>query len=98
MRIPSALPAAVAALFLLAPGVDAQSGLQVTLQPTQLALEPGESAVVAATVRDGGGSVAPGYEVAWRSTDSGVATVTDRGVVTAVAVSYTHLTLPTTPY
>jgi hypothetical protein len=91
MRIPSALPAAVAALFLLAPGVDAQSGLQVTLQPTQLALEPGESAVVAATVRDGGGSVAPGYEVAWRSTDSGVATVTDRGVVTAVGPGSTRI-------
>jgi hypothetical protein len=91
MRIPSALPAAVAALFLLAPGVDAQSGLQVTLQPTQLALEPGESAVVAATVRDGGGSVAPGYEVAWRSADSGVATVTDRGVVTAVGPGSTRI-------
>ena len=91
MRIPSALPAAVAALFLLAPGVGAQSGLQVTLQPTQLALEPGESAVVAATVRDGGGSVAPGYEVAWRSTDSGVATVTDRGVVTAVGPGSTRI-------
>ncbi len=91
MRIPSALPAAVAALFLLAPGVGAQSGLQVTLQPTQLALEPGESAVVAATVRDGGGSVAPGYEVAWRSADSGVATVTDRGVVTAVGPGSTRI-------
>lgn len=85
MRAFLTLAAHAAAVLLMVPGLSAQSGLQVTLEPTRLELLPGESATVAATVRDGGGVVAPGHEVAWQSTDAEVATVSDAGLVTAVS-------------
>jgi hypothetical protein len=85
MRPHITLVAVLAALLLPVSGVSAQSGLQVTLQPTLLELQPGESETVAASVRDAAGAPEPGHGVSWRSTDPEVATVSDGGVVTAVA-------------
>jgi serine/threonine-protein kinase len=51
--------------------------------PPHLALDQGSSAPLAATPRDAGGSAVPGAAVTWISSNPGVASVSEAGVVTA---------------
>ena len=60
----------------------------VTVAPTTLALEPGEKAVVTATLA--GHSITQG--ATWRSTDTTVASVSANGVVTAISEGTADIT------
>jgi uncharacterized protein YjdB len=63
----------------------AQVPATVDVQPTSLSLAPGQSAELAATVRDSGNVTILGASVSWTSSDPAVLTVSSTGQVTAVA-------------
>jgi uncharacterized protein YjdB len=56
----------------------------VSVQPTTSNLTPGQTAALTATLADANGNVLSGRIVTWSSSDPGVATVSQSGVVTAV--------------
>ncbi|HMS02270.1 MAG TPA: Ig-like domain-containing protein, partial [Gemmatimonadaceae bacterium] len=60
------------------------AGVEVT--PRELSLSPGGSATLQVTVRDESGAVARDRVVVWTTSDPAVATVSDAGVVAAIAV------------
>lgn len=59
----------------------------VTLAPSTLALHPGESAQLTATLCDRTGADLVGHPVTWSTDNASVATVSTGGLVTAVAVA-----------
>jgi uncharacterized protein YjdB len=63
----------------------AQVPATVDVQPASLSLAPGQSAELAATVRDSGNVTMLGASVSWTSSDPAVLTVSSTGQVTAVA-------------
>ncbi len=65
----------------------------IVIAPASLNLaSPGDTATLAATVRDANGNVIGNAEVTWESADSGVATVSQDGLVTAVSAGSTTVT------
>ncbi|HEU4628146.1 MAG TPA: Ig-like domain-containing protein [Gemmatimonadaceae bacterium] len=67
----------------------------VTIAPDPTKLVPGQTAQLAATVRDAGGNVLTGRTISWATGDHAVATVTTSGVVTAVGVGSTTVSAAT---
>jgi len=65
----------------------------VSVAPAELTIAPGETATITPTVLP---ADATDKSVSWSSTDETVATVSDAGVVTAVAVGTTTITATTT--
>jgi hypothetical protein len=63
----------------------AQVPATVDVQPASLSLDPGQSAELAATVRDSGNVTILGAAVSWTSSDPAVVTVSSSGKVTAVS-------------
>ncbi|HEV8448247.1 MAG TPA: Ig-like domain-containing protein [Gemmatimonadaceae bacterium] len=57
----------------------------VTVSPTPLSMSVGQVTQLAATLTDNLGNVLNGRTVAWTSSNTGIATVSDQGVVTATA-------------
>jgi trimeric autotransporter adhesin len=57
----------------------------VTVAPTSLPLQVGQTGTLTATTRDASNNVLTGRTIAWSSSNTNVATVSDAGVVTAVA-------------
>jgi uncharacterized protein YjdB len=57
----------------------------VTVAPTSLPLQVGQTGTLTATTRDAANNVLTGRAVAWASSNEGVATVAANGTVTAVA-------------
>jgi uncharacterized protein YjdB len=64
----------------------------VTLDPTSVTLEPGQTATLVATTKSGDGTVLTGRTVTFSSDDVGVARVTSDGVVTGVAPGVATIT------
>src|SRR5712691_1389039 len=62
-----------------------QAVASVDVTPTTLALQVGQSAQLAATPKDANGSPLSGRVVTWGSSNTGVATASPSGLVTAVA-------------
>jgi pectate lyase len=60
-----------------------QVAASVTITPTSATLEPGATAQFAATVKDATGSTIPSPDLTWTSSNSAVATVDGKGLVTA---------------
>lgn len=57
----------------------------VTVTPPAVELAPGATAALDAAVTDGAGNPVPGRRVVWASANPNIATVSERGVVTAVS-------------
>ena len=57
----------------------------VSVSPSTVTLNPGQTSPLSATVRDANGGTMANAQVSWTSSNSGVATVTSSGVVTAMA-------------
>ena len=57
----------------------------VTVAPTTLPLQTGQTGTLTATTRDAQNNVLTGRTIAWTSSNAGVATVASNGTVTAVA-------------
>jgi Tol biopolymer transport system component len=66
-------------------------GLHITVTPPQATLEPGETRQFTATVRATGRQVIQHAAVLWSSSDDAVATVTQSGLVTAVAAGVAQI-------
>ena len=64
----------------------------VRLSPDSLSIHTGDTARLVATALDEGGSALPGRLVAWASSDTTVARVSQQGLVTAVAVGGANVT------
>lgn len=64
----------------------------VTVTPNPLAMSVGQSTQLNAVLRDAGGNVLSGRSIAWSSSNTGVATVSQQGVLTAVAQGTTTIT------
>ncbi len=64
----------------------------VTVTPSPLSMSVGQQTQLTATLKDAGGNVLNGRAVTWASSNTGVATVSAQGVVTAVAVGATTVT------
>jgi len=64
----------------------------VTLQPTSLTLEPGQTGTLTATTKSADGTVLTGRVVTFASDNEAVARVSSSGVVTAVAVGTANIT------
>ncbi len=64
----------------------------VTVTPSPLAMSVGQQTQLTATLKDAGGTVLNGRAVTWSSSNTGVATVSSQGFVTAVAVGATTVT------
>lgn len=61
------------------------SAAQVEIVPGVLTIEPDGEVQLSATVRDASGAAITGAEIAWSVSPDGVATVSDRGVLKALA-------------
>ncbi len=71
-----------------------QSAGSVVIEPTSATLMSlGETVQLTASVLDGNGQPVAGDEVAWSSSDTAVATVSDQGLVTAVANGTAQITV-----
>jgi uncharacterized protein YjdB len=64
----------------------------VTVAPTTLPLQTGQTGTLTATTRDAANNVLTGRTVAWTTSNAGVATVAPNGTVTAVAVGTATIT------
>jgi uncharacterized protein YjdB len=64
----------------------------VTVSPPTLSLTPGQTGTLAATVTDANGQVVTNRPVSWTTSDPAVATVSQTGDVTAVAVGSATIT------
>jgi uncharacterized protein YjdB len=64
----------------------------VTVTPSPLTISVGQQTQLAATLKDAAGNVLSGRTVSWSSSNTGVATVSAQGVLTAVAVGSTTIT------
>ena len=64
----------------------------VTVSPSPLSMTVGQVTQLTATLTDNIGNVLNGHVVTWTSSNTGVATVSDQGVVTAVAAGATTIT------
>jgi trimeric autotransporter adhesin len=64
----------------------------LTVNPGSLSLTPGNSGQVIATARDGNGNVLTNKPIAWSTSNSGVATVSQTGVVSAVSTGSAAIT------
>jgi parallel beta-helix repeat protein len=63
----------------------------IVVAPAIDTLRPGQTARVAATVKDSAGKTIPGAKVTWSAANTTVATVSDSGVVTALAAGTTTI-------
>jgi uncharacterized protein YjdB len=64
----------------------------VTVTPSPLSMSVGQTTQLAATLTDSAGNVLSGRPVTWASSNTGVATVSSQGLVTAVAAGNTTIT------
>ena len=64
----------------------------VSVSPTTASLQIGGSTQLSAVTRDGNGNVLTGRVIAWSSTNTGIATVSTSGLVTAVAAGSVSVT------
>ena len=64
----------------------------VTVAPTTLPLQVGQTGTLTATTRDAANNVLTGRVIAWSSSSPNVATVAPNGTVTAVAVGTATIT------
>lgn len=64
----------------------------VTIQPATLSLAPGESGALTAAPRDASGNALAGRTITWSTSNAGVATVSETGVVTGVAAGTATIT------
>jgi hypothetical protein len=67
-------------------GIRTLPGVKITVAPTDLVLTTGASARLEATVYDGEGRLLPGREIQWSSSAPDIVSVSQTGVVTALAV------------
>lgn len=75
-----------------APGCgEAEAGITIEVAPASAQLEPSETRQFTATVRAMGGQVIEHASVQWSSSDPAVATVTQAGLVTAVAAGVAQI-------
>ena len=58
---------------------------EVTVTPTAASIEAGETVQLSATSKDADGNELPGRPVTWTTSDAGVATVSETGLVTGAA-------------
>lgn len=72
--------------------VDPVPVASVELSPAGISLVPGETALLAATVRDASGNQLTGRSVSWASSDEGVAAVSSGGLVTAAGLGFALVT------
>ena len=64
----------------------------VTVLPDHAALSAGQTVTLAATTLDGAGNILTGRTVAWTTDSAPIATVSQTGVVTALATGTAHIT------
>jgi uncharacterized protein YjdB len=64
----------------------------VAVSPANASLALGETQIFAATLKDSTGNTLTGRPVTWASSNTGIATVSDNGLVTAVAVGSATVT------
>lgn len=72
-----------AVVLVSAPGNSSQVATSMSVTPSALTMGPGSNAQLTAVVRDQNNNVMSGQPVSWASSNSGVATVSSSGVVTA---------------
>ncbi len=75
----------------LVPGFDPGAGVAVDVSPTSASIEVGQTLQMIATSVDGAGSEVPG-DVSWASSNSNVASVSDKGLVTGVVAGAVTIT------
>lgn len=100
-RRPRALRAFAAAILLIGCGGGGDGGTgptpspvaTVAVDPTSVALAVGETRQLTGVARDARGATLGGRTVTWTSSNSGIATVSTSGLVTAVAVGSASVTV-----